>query len=373
VTIQLAGQDLIAIEEQAPEAGRRSAGATLVPPETRTGQGPGTQAPAGEEPGDIGRVLRAGHRLPGLGDDIGEDGYLAPGGGRDNWAPRGPDLPAYRAAVADVAAQVAAAAEGGHVHTAERILTARLGEPELAAVLAGTPYGVSGALGRLLGEIASFRPGLPPSAADLASLIRISLLAQIDALWWGRARVFLTDAELAEHGDLVDLEPLRRAGLLKFQYRRQAGALARRAVRAAERRAMPGRTPSGAGIRFPRTRPEMLDLLNRLAAQFAAIAPPGTPPLWVTSLARSAEHQHRLRVLGYLASLPSSHCAGYGADVEFAWFRRFGAHRRLRGLLLDWQRSGEISVIDEGQTWHVCMSPGCLDLAARTAVMSPDG
>ena len=99
-------------------------------------------------------------------------------------------------------------------------------------------------------------------------------------------------------------------------------------------------------------------LLNHIAAQFAERAPRGTPPLWITSLARSVEHQRRLRALGYAALLPSSHCVGYAADIEMTWFRRFGAHLALQEVLLDWQQSGDVNVIDEGQAWHVCLRPG---------------
>ena len=113
-----------------------------------------------------------------------------------------------------------------------------------------------------------------------------------------------------------------------------------------------------AGLWLARARPQAVALLNQIAVTFAELAPAGTPPLWVTSLARSVEHQRRLRALGYAALLPSSHCAGYAADVEMSWFRRFGAHRALQEVLLDWQRRGDISVIDEGQAWHVCLRPG---------------
>ena len=105
-------------------------------------------------------------------------------------------------------------------------------------------------------------------------------------------------------------------------------------------------------------RPQAVALLNQIATQFASVAPPGTPPLWVTSLARSVEHQRRLRALGYAALLPSSHCVGYAADVEMAWFRRFGAQEALQEVLLEHQRSGDVNVIDEGQAWHVCLRPG---------------
>jgi hypothetical protein len=111
-------------------------------------------------------------------------------------------------------------------------------------------------------------------------------------------------------------------------------------------------------MRFSRTRPALMTLLNRIADRFAAAAPAGTPRLWVTSLARSVSHQLRLAALGYPAMLPSAHCVGYAADVEMAWYRQFGADRTLAGLLLDLRAAGELNVIDEGQVWHVCLHPG---------------
>jgi hypothetical protein len=74
-------------------------------------------------------------------------------------------------------------------------------------------------------------------------------------------------------------------------------------------------------------------------------------------VARSIEHQRRLRALGYTATLPSAHCVGYAMDIEMSWFRRFGAAGVLEALLLERQRAGEVNTIDEGQTWHLCLSP----------------
>ena len=84
----------------------------------------------------------------------------------------------------------------------------------------------------------------------------------------------------------------------------------------------------------------------------------------LTSLARSVAHQRHLRSLGYLAPLPSAHCVGSAIDIEMAWYRRFRAHRILRGLILDRQRADEVNVIDEGQAWHVCLRPGTAVRAA---------
>jgi len=272
------------------------------------------------------------------------------------------DLASYRSAVADLVAEVAARTRSGGARLvervrAERILTGRLHEPEFATVLTETPHGISGAVKRLMFEVRNYQPSVRSSAADLTVQVRVALLAQIDAMWWGSAPAYLTDADVLHAGDLVDLEALRRRKLLRFRYRRQATTLVTRAVRSAERRAWPGRTPGTAGLRFARVRPEAAAMLNQLAGEFAALAPAGTPPLWVTSLARSVEHQRHLRDLGYAAALPSSHCVGYAADVEMKWFRRSGADAVLQQLLLDRQRAGQINVIDEGQAWHVCISP----------------
>ena len=123
------------------------------------------------------------------------------------------------------------------------------------------------------------------------------------------------------------------------------------------RRALPGRQPHTAGVRFSRARAEVVAALNQLASAFAARVPPQIPRLWVTSLARSVQHQNHLRTLGYAAVLPSAHCVGYACDVEMQWFRRFEGHRTLGTLLLEYQDAGRLNVIDEGQAWHLCVNP----------------
>lgn len=272
--------------------------------------------------------------------------------------PREPDLTAYRGAVTDLVTSFERSGSGASARLAARVLSSRLADSEISAVLTQTPRGSAGALERLLLEIRAYRPSARSSATSLASLIRISLLAQIDALWWGREAAYPTDADVLDAPDLLDLDALQQGGMLLFRYRHQAGSFVGRAARAIERRAWPGRRPVTAGLWLARARPQAVALLNLIAVQFAELAPPGTPPLWVTSLARSVEHQRRLRALGYAALLPSSHCVGFAADVEMAWFRRFGAQRALQEVLLEHQAAGDINVIDEGQAWHVCLRPG---------------
>ena len=166
--------------------------------------------------------------------------------GADTTAHRGAvtDLAAYRSAVTDLVAEIAARSRSGGARLvervrAERILTRRLQEPELVSVLAATPHGTSAALKRLTYEVRNYQPSARSSAADLTAQVRVWMLAQIDAMWWGSTPAYLTDADVLGAGDLVDLEALRRGRLLRFRYRRQATGLLNRAVRLAERRVWP--------------------------------------------------------------------------------------------------------------------------------------
>ncbi len=274
----------------------------------------------------------------------------------ERFAPGLPCLKPFRAAVRDLVTEI------GHCTSddakcAEHILSRRLGEEEFAAVLDVTPDGWDATVARLLFEVRNYEPSPRNSTGTLASLVRISLLAQIDAVWWGRTPSYQKDADVRDASDLVDLDDLDEARQLAFRYRHQAVTLRARAARSAERRALPGRSPRTAGLWLPRARPQTVAWLNELAWEFARITPDGTPPLWVTSVARSVEHQRHLMSLGYIALLPSAHCVGYAADIEMKWYRRFRAHRILRGLLLDRQREDQVNVIDEGQAWHVCLRP----------------
>ena len=263
-----------------------------------------------------------------------------------------PDLDEYRHAVADLlddlrhqAGSPALAAAG------------RLEEPRLAAVLGEVPGGLDWVRSELLAEAATFRPDSPSSAKDHHAFVRVFLLSQIDTLWWADAPEFATDDDVATSPELVDLEPLRLAGRLRFNYRRQPDSFVGRARNAARRRLAPNRSPHTAGVRFTRVRPELAALINRVAEAFAVVAPEA-PTLWVTSMTRSVDHQLHLRTLGYSALLPSAHCNGYAVDVEMAWFGRFGAAGALATVLLELQQRGLVNVIDEGQAWHVCLSPG---------------
>jgi len=267
-----------------------------------------------------------------------------------------PGLGTFRAAVSDLVTEIGQSA-ATDAKAAEHITSRRLGEEDFTVVLDATPDGWDATAARLLFDIRNFAPTPRNATSTLAALVRISLLAQIDAVWWGRTPAYERDEDVRAAPDLVDLDELDDAGQLTFSYRHQAVTLAARAARSAERRAMPGRSPRTAGLWLAKAKPQAVAWLNDLADEFAEIAPEGTPPLWVTSIARSVEHQRHLKALGYIALLPSSHCVGYAADIEMKWYRRFRAHRLLRGLLLDRQRAGEVNVIDEGQAWHVCLRP----------------
>ncbi len=279
------------------------------------------------------------------------------------------DVAAYREAVADLLAELAGPrGECPRAATAERVLARRLSEPEFTMIFSATPSGPEAAQRRVLREVRSYQQNARSSAGSLPAMIRIALLSQIDLLWWGQLPAYQADSDVRAATELLDLDALRRDGKLLFRYRRQASTLLSRAARSAERKAAPGRAPQTAGLRFAFARAQLVVLLNQIAADFAGLAPPGTPRLWVTSLTRSVTHQLHLRDLGYAALLPSAHCVGYAADIEMNWFRQFEAAEALQQVLLERQRAGEIYVIDEGQAWHICIRPG----AGRALRLIPD-
>ncbi|MBY8874745.1 DUF5715 family protein [Micromonospora sp. PLK6-60] len=271
--------------------------------------------------------------------------------------PGGPDVAAYRTAVLDLVVELGALADAPSTRARQALLDDRLRDPAIVAVLDATPQGYVGARETLLLEMARYQPNARSSATDLTALVRIYLLSRVDVLWWRDTAPFLTDAEVESSQDLVDLEWLRRRDLIRFRYQEQPATVVGRGLRAVHRRVLPYARPQTAGVRFRRSRREVVALLNDIGREFAATAPRGTPPLWVTSLVRSAEHQYRLRRLGYAAMVPSGHCLGWAVDLEMRWFRRFGAADTLAGLLLARQEAGEVNVVDEGQAWHVCLAP----------------
>lgn len=272
-------------------------------------------------------------------------------------SPAEPDLAAYRAAVAELLVEVGALADAPSTAARQLLLDQRLREPAITAVLDATPQGFLGARETLLLEMARYQPNARSSASDLTALVRIYLLSRIDVMWWRDTPIFSTDAQVNSSIDLVDLEWLHRRDLLQFRYQEQPATVLGRGLRAVRRRLFPAATPHTAGLMFRRARREVVALLNDIGREFASATPPGTPPLWVTSLVRSAEHQYRLRSLGYAAMVPSGHCLGYAADVEMTWFQRFGVRDVLADLLLARQAAGEINVVDEGQAWHLCLAP----------------
>jgi uncharacterized protein DUF5715 len=274
-------------------------------------------------------------------------------------------LSGYRGAVEELVEDVSGYLRPADLPAVESLVASRLEQPEITAVLARLEGGADAAADRLVRELRGYRPNARSSASDLPTFIRILLLSQIDSVWWSRTTPFISDADVLNSAELVDLSPLRSARMLEFQYRGQPAGLPGRARDWAQHKLLPALRPRVAGLRFTRSRPVVVAVVNQIAREFAAALPPRTPRLWVTSMVRSVEHQHRLRSLGYSAVLPSSHCAGYACDIEINWFRRFDPDNFLARILLERQAAGQLNVIDEGQAWHLCVNPfACNELQA---------
>jgi Family of unknown function (DUF5715) len=266
-------------------------------------------------------------------------------------------LLSYRAAVDDLVMEASKHAAPSALFTGGSFAFERLSQPEFTPVLSRLGGGTDAVVARLIDEIRNYQPPAPSSADDLLTFVRIFLLSQIDSAWWSWMPPFVSDTDVLRSAELVDLTSLRLAKMLQFRYRAQSAGLPGRARDWAQRQVLPDIRPHTAGLRFTRSRPVVVAMVNQIARELAAALPPRTPRLWVTSMVRSVQHQHRLRSLGYAAVLPSSHCAGYACDIEMQWFRQFDQDNLLPRLLLERQEAGQLNVIDEGQVWHLCVSP----------------
>lgn len=298
-----------------------------------------------------------------MGDHTRPEFPLDASGSTAGISPASPDsrLLGYRMAVDDLVKEAGRHLRRSALLAAEGLVAKRLGQPEFTSVLSRLDGGVDVVAIRLIHEIRNYQPNARSSAGDLSTFVRIFLLSLIDSMWWSGTAPFFSDADVLCSAELVDLRQLRSARMLEFQYRAQSAGLPARALDWVQRQALPAVRPRTAGLRFTRSRPAVVAVVNQIAQELAAALPPRTPRLWVTSMVRSVQHQHHLRSLGYAAVLPSAHCVGYACDVEMRWFRRFDRDNLLARLLLERQEAGQLNVIDEGQAWHLCVNPLACD------------
>lgn len=265
---------------------------------------------------------------------------------------------AYHSEVDDAVAALTAALDAGEDHrTALELLGRELHGPAATLVIDREPETRSELLAAARRELEDPKMRLPSSPKSRSALVRILVLHQLDAMWWSHVTPYEDEAAVEDAPDLVSLPLLERDGALRFRFAVQPEGLLGRGRDAAMRRFSPRRRPQVSGMKFLVARPEIVAVLNEVAELLSKEAPAGTPPLWVNSIVRSIEHQRHLSELGYSALLPSSHCLGWGADVEMTWFETFGAADSLRGILTDYRDRGVLNVIGEGQAWHLCLNP----------------
>ncbi len=255
------------------------------------------------------------------------------------------------------------------VERAVAVLDAELGGTDAADIIDRLPGTRSQLLESVREQLADAQPGLASNPLSNVGRVRILLLQQIDVAWWSDLAPYEDQAAVDGAPELLGLLELREAGALRFTFAVQPVGWWGRGRDYVLKRAIPRRRPRVAGMKFLVARAEIVAVLNEIADVLRDRAPVGTPPLWVNSMVRSVEHQRHLADLGYFALLPSSHCSGFAVDVESTWYETFGAAETLHAILLEYRDRGVLNVIDEGQAWHLCLSP---DHVARYAAAASD-
>ena len=268
-------------------------------------------------------------------------------------------LTGYHAEVEEAVRGLGADLAGGAgLATAVDALDHRLTGPGAAHFLDAGQGGRAAALGAVRRQLERTGPVVPSNPQGPAALARIVLLHRVDALWWGQLTPYADATAVTSSRELVPLASGGRRAGLEYAFAVQPNTLWGRGRERARRRLRPDARPQVAGIKFVVARRQMVLLLDELGAEFRERTSPGTQPLWVNSVVRSVEHQRHLAELGYVAQLPSAHCVGWAADLEVRFFERYdGAAESLRELLRERRDQGSLNVIDEGQAWHVCVSP----------------
>ena len=268
-----------------------------------------------------------------------------------------------------VAALTASLAAHGDVERALAALDAELSGTAAEQVIDRLPGTRSELLGAVREQLGEHKVKLASNPLSNADQVRILLLHQIDAAWWSHVACYENRDAVHSAPELLSLPELQKAGALRFRFAVQPVGWWGRGRDYVRKRATPRSRPRVAGMKFLMARAEIVAVLNEIADALRERAPTGTPALWVNSIVRSVEHQRHLADLGYFALLPSSHCSGYGTDVEMTWYETFGAADVLQSMLLEYRDGGVLNVIDEGQAWHLCLSP---DHLAGYAVAATD-
>lgn len=269
------------------------------------------------------------------------------------------DVAAYRDLVDTVAAELAAA-EPIDDDVVLDVVGSAIVSPAARGLIAAADVDPLQLTARAAAVARRFAPRQAATARTAGDEIVILLRQQIDLAWWNGVADFDTSADVAGDASLVDMRALRRAGKVRFGFTLASDRLLPRARNYAVRHWFRDIAPGTPGPSWPYARPQMVNLLNRLADDFAEQVGPELPPMWVNCLTRSVEDQQRLQELGFSAHLPSAHCRGWAADIEVSWFDRFGVAGDLVEVLEHYRDRGLINAIDEGSIWHICPNPAHL-------------
>lgn len=262
----------------------------------------------------------------------------------------------YREHVGDLCIRLGQMSSASTTRIAEQIQTS-LRAPQAADVLQCSGTDVEVLTTRAIQALLDFSPRESATARTPIHEVQILLLQQIDLAWWSGSEDFATDDQLAASAELVDLRALRRRGELDFKFAIASDSFLPRVYKYAIRRGLPWVAPGTPGLSSPYVRPQMVALLNEIAARFQLASDGSAPPLWVNCITRTVVDQCRLQELGFSAHYPSAHCRGWAADIEVGWYERFGVREALVGVLEDLRARDIINAIDEGRIWHVSPNP----------------
>ncbi len=190
------------------------------------------------------------------------------------------------------------------------------------------------------------------SSEQLKFTFKVLLQQQLSSYWYAGFKTYKNALEIYNDQSLIYLDKSK----IKFRYLKGNRKDCKISIiRKIFLRAINSPLKYCSGLKYPYSTEAMYNFLNRLCQDLKI-------PLTVTCILRSQEFQNSLIKNGKISPNDSSHLYGYTVDIEQKWLRqnRYKSFLKVTRHLQDLENRGEISFIDYGHLWHICLSPSMI-------------
>lgn len=188
----------------------------------------------------------------------------------------------------------------------------------------------------------------------LVFTFKVLLQQQLDSYWYSGYKRYKTNIEIYNDKELIDFRKVKP----RFKYLKvKPGKEFPIKLKKLYLRIRNSSLRNCSGMFLPYAPVPMYNFLNKLCRDL-------NEAIVITNTLRSSEYQNKLLNEGYIAPSDSSHLYGYTVDIEQLWYKknRPKLHEKIEHHLHKLEDEGQLTFIDYGQIWHICLSPYFLGL-----------